>query len=97
MAIEIKQQKQSKLGSFLIIILILAILGWLGWNFLKPIEIFQEPSITDLLPDVSQELIYAELNIGKVFNHSVFQTLTSHVVWPLEIPNLGRENPFQAY
>ncbi|MDD3098502.1 MAG: hypothetical protein PHU82_01580 [Candidatus Pacebacteria bacterium] len=97
MAIEIKQQKQSKLGTILLIIVVLAILGWLGWNFLKPIEIFQKPSISDLLPDASQELIYAELNIGRVFDHSVFKTLTSHIVWPLEIPDLGRANPFQSF
>lgn len=97
MAIEIKQQRQNNLGPILVIILVIVVIGWLGWNFLKPMEILQKPDIKDLLPDSSQELIYAELDISKVFNHSVFQTLTSHIVWPLEVPELGRINPFQAF
>jgi len=97
MAIEVRQRKKSNLGILLVIILILVIAGWLVWSFLKPIEILQKPKIEDLLPGSTQELISAELNVNQVFNHPVFQTLTSHIVWPLEIPQLGRKNPFEPF
>ncbi|MFA5360770.1 MAG: hypothetical protein WC320_02270 [Candidatus Paceibacterota bacterium] len=97
MAIEVKQQKSSNLGSFLIIILVLIMIGWLVWEFLKPSDFFKQPDIKDLLPASSQGLIEAELDINQVFNHPVFQTLSPHIVWPLEIPELGRPNPFKPF
>lgn len=97
MAIEIKKQKKNNIGLFLIIIVVLVIIGWAGWSFLRPIEIFKKPTIEDLLPFSSQELIQAELDIGKVLNHPVFQTLSPHIVWPLDIPALGRSNPFKPF
>lgn len=97
MAIEIKQQKNSNLGVLLILVLILIIGGWLVWNFLKPIELLQKPKIEDILPHSTQQLMNIELNINQVFDHPVFNTLVSHIVWPLEIPSLGRENPFEPF
>ncbi len=97
MAIEVKQQKQSNLGVLLILILILVIGGWFAWNFLKPIEILQKPSIEDLLPGSTHDLTRIELNVNEVFNHPVFQTLFPHIAWPLEIPQLGRNNPFAPF
>jgi hypothetical protein len=97
MAIEIKKQKKNNIGLFLIIIFVLIIIGWIGWNFLKPIEILKKPEIKDLLPLSSQELIDAKLDIGKVLNNVVFQTLGSHITWPLDIPDLGRPNPFKPF
>ncbi|MDD5760757.1 MAG: hypothetical protein PHF45_01740 [Candidatus Pacebacteria bacterium] len=97
MAIEVKQQKTGNLGSFLIIILILIMIGWLAWEFLKPSDFLKQPDIKDLLPSSSQELVEAKLDIGQVFNHPVFKTLTSHIIWPLEIPELGRFNPFKPF
>ncbi|MDD3487744.1 MAG: hypothetical protein PHH35_00025 [Candidatus Pacebacteria bacterium] len=97
MAIEIRQNKQSNLGGLIIFILVLVIGGWLAWSFLKPIDLFQKPKIEDLLPSSVQELISAELNVSQIFNHPVFYTLTAHVVWPLEVPQLGRKNPFNPF
>jgi hypothetical protein len=97
MAIEVKQQKSSNLGPFLIIAIILIIIGWLAWSFLKPSDFFKQPDIKDILPSSSQELIDAELNIGQVLNHRVFQTLAPHIIWPLEVPELGRPNPFKPF
>jgi len=97
MAIEIKKQKKNNTLLYLFIILVLFLIGWIGWSFFKPGEIFQKPDIEDLLPSSSQELIEAKLDIGIILNNSVFQTLGSHITWPLDIPDLGRANPFKPF
>jgi len=97
MAIEIKKQKNNNILLYLFIILILSLIGWIGWSFLKPSDIFSKPDIEDLLPSSSQELIEAKLNIGIILNHPVFQTLSSHIAWPLDVPDLGRTNPFKPF
>jgi hypothetical protein len=79
------------------IILVLIIIGWVGWSFLKPSKILKTPEIEDLLPSSSQELIEAKLDIGIILNNSVFQTLSSHITWPLDVPDLGRANPFKPF
>jgi len=96
MAIEIKKQKRSNILSYFLIILVLFLIGWIGWSFFKPGEIFQKPNIENLLPSSSQELIEAKLDIGIILNDSVFQTLSPHITWPLDVPDLGRANPFKA-
>jgi hypothetical protein len=97
MAIEIKKQKKSNILSYLLIILVLFLIGWISWGLLKPGEIFQKPNIEDLLSSSSQELIEAKLDIGMVLNHPVFETLDSHITWPLDVPDLGRANPFKSF
>ncbi|RLG15493.1 hypothetical protein DRN69_02930 [Candidatus Pacearchaeota archaeon] len=97
MAIEIKQQKKNNIFIYLVIILLLIMIGWVGWSFFKPSKIFSEPDIEDLLPTSSQELIEAKLDIEMVSNNPVFQTLNSHISWPLDIPDLGRVNPFKSF
>ena len=97
MAIEIKKQKKNNTLLYLFIILVLFLIGWIGWSFFKPGEIFQKPDIEDLLPSSSQELIKVKLDIGIVSNHPVFQTLISHITWPLDVPDLGRANPFKPF
>ncbi len=97
MAIEIKKQKKNNILSYLVMILILIIVGWIGWSFFKPGEIFQKPDIENLLPSSSQELIEAKLDIGIILNHPVFQTLNPHITWPLDVPDLGRPNPFKHF
>jgi len=97
MAIEIKKQKKKNILLYLLIILVLFLIGWIGWGFFKPGEIFQESDIEDLLPASSQELIEAKLDIGIISNHPVFQTLSPHITWPLDIPDLGRANPFKVF
>ncbi len=97
MAIEIKKQKKNNILLYLLIILVLFLIGWIGWGFFKPGEIFQKPDIEDLLPPSSQELIEAKLDIGIISNHPVFQTLSPHITWPLDIPDLGRANPFKSF
>ena len=97
MAIEIKKQKKSNILSYLLIILVLFLIGWISWGLLKPGEIFQKPNIEDLLSSSSQELIEAKLDIGMVLNHPVFETLDSHITWPLDVPDLGRANPFNSF
>jgi len=96
MAIEIKKQKRSNILSYFLIILVLFLIGWIGWSFFRPGEIFQKPNIEDLLPSSSQELIEAKLDIGIILNNPVFQTLSPHITWPLDVPDLGRANPFKA-
>jgi len=97
MAIEIKKQKKNNILSYLLIILVLFLVGWAGWSFLKPSKILKTPEIKDLLPSSSQELIEAKLDIGIILNHPVFQTLNSHITWPLDVPDLGRPNPFKSF
>lgn len=97
MAIEIKKQKKNNILLYLLIILVLFLIGWIAWSFLKPEEIFQKPDIEDLLPPSSQELIEAKLDIEIISNHPVFQTLSPHIAWPLDIPDLGRVNPFKVF
>ena len=97
MAIEIKQQKKNNIFIYLVIILLLIMIGWVGWSFFKPSKIFSEPDIEDLLPTSSQELIEAKLDIEMVSNNPVFQTLNSHISWPLDVPDLGRVNPFKSF
>ena len=97
MAIEIKKQKKNNIFLYLVIILLLIIIGWVGWSFFKPSDIFSKPDIEDLLPTSSQELIEAKLDIGIVSNHPVFQTLNPHIAWPLDVPDLGRINPFESF
>jgi len=75
----------------------LIMVGWIGWNFLKPSRILKTPEVKDLLPSSSQELIEAKLDIGIVSNHPVFQELISHITWPLDVPDLGRANPFKSF
>ena len=96
MAIEIKKQKRSNILSYFLIILVLFLIGWIGWSFFRPGEIFQKPNIEDLLPSSSQELIEAKLDIGIILNNPVFQTLSPHITWPLDVPDLGRANPFKT-
>ena len=96
MAIEIKKQKGSNILSYFLIILVLFLIGWIGWSFFRPGEIFQKPNIEDLLPSSSQELIEAKLDIGIILNNPVFQTLSPHITWPLDVPDLGRANPFKT-
>ena len=97
MAIEIKKQKKNNIFLYLVIILLLIIIGWVGWSFFKPSDIFSKPDIEDLLPTSSQELIGAKLNIGIVSNNPIFQTLNPHIAWPLDVPDLGRINPFKSF
>jgi len=97
MAIEIKKQKKNNILLYLIVILFLIVIGWIGWSLFKPNDIFSKPEIEDLLPSSSQELIGAELNIGIVSNNPIFQTLNPHIAWPLDVPDLGRANPFKAF
>jgi len=97
MAIEIKQQKKNNIFIYVVIILLLIMIGWVGWSFFKPSDIFSEPDIEDLLPTSSQELIEAKLDIEMVSNNPVFQTLNSHISWPLNVPDLGRVNPFKSF
>lgn len=97
MAIEIKKQKKNNILSYFLIILILFLVGWIGWSFLKPSKILKKPEIEDLLSSSSQELIEAKLDIGIILNNSVFQTLGSHITWPLDVPDLGRDNPFKSF
>ena len=97
MAIEIKQQKKNNIFIYLVIILLLIMIGWVGWSFFKPSKIFSEPDIEDLLPTSSQELIEAKLDIEMISNNPVFQTLNSHISWPLDVPDLGRVNPFKSF
>lgn len=97
MAIEIKKQKKNNIVLYLIIILILIIVGWIGWDFFKLGKVSPEPKIESLLPSSSQELVQAKLDIDKISNHSVFQTLVSHITWPLNISDLGRPNPFEPF
>jgi len=96
MAIEIKTEKKFNF-SLLFIIFLLAVLGWFVWNFLKPIKIAKKPRLEELLPPASQELIQAQLDINKILNHPVFQGLVSHISWPINVPALGRQNPFQPF
>ena len=96
MAIEIKKQKRSNALSYFLIILVLFLIGWIGWSFFKPGEIFQKPNIENLLPSSSQELIEVKLDIGIILNNPVFQTLSPHITWPLDVPDLGRANPFKT-
>ncbi len=97
MAIEIKKQKKNNILLYLLIILVLFLIGWIGWSFFKSGEIFQKPDIEDLLSPSSQEFIEAKLDIGIISNHSIFQTLSPHITWPLDIPDLGRANPFKSF
>lgn len=97
MAIEIKKQKKNNILLYLLIVFILFLVGWVGWSFLKPSKIFKTPEIKDLLPPSSQELIGSKLDIGIILNHPVFQTLNPHITWPLDVPDLGRPNPFKAF
>lgn len=97
MAIEIKKQKKNNALLYLAIILGLIMVGWIGWNFLKPSRIFKTPEAKDLLPSSSQELIEAKLDIGAVSNHPVFQALIPHIIWPLDVPDLGRVDPFKPF
>jgi len=97
MAIEIKKQKKNNVLLYLVIILSLIMVSWIGWNFLKPSRILKAPDAKDLLPSSSQELIEAKLDIGMISNHPVFQALISHITWPLDVPDLGRANPFKSF
>jgi len=97
MAIEIKKQKKNNIFLYLVIILLLITIGWVGWNFLKPSEIFSKPDIKDLLPSSSQDLIEDRIEIEIISNDPVFQTLNSHITWPLDVPDLGRANPFKPF
>ncbi|MDD2678122.1 MAG: hypothetical protein WC042_02160 [Candidatus Paceibacterota bacterium] len=98
MAIEIEESKKSNLGVVVFLLVILLAAGWLVWNFLKPVEIIKKPKIEDILSPSSKELIEAKLDIGKITNHPVFQTLAPHTAWPPpETPNLGKVNPFQPF
>ena len=97
MAIEIKKQKKSNILSYLLIILVLFLIGWIAWGFLRPGEIFQKRNIEDLLSSSSQELIEAKLDIDMILNHPVFKTLSPHIIWPLDVPDLGRANPFKVF
>ena len=97
MAIEIKKQKKNNILLYLIAILFLIVISWIGWSFFKPNDIFSKPEIEDLLPSSSQELIGAKLNIGIVSNKPIFQTLNPHIAWPLDVPDLGRINPFKSF
>ena len=99
MAIEIKQEKKGNpLIWIIIIVVVLAIGVWVVRNFLKPEEILQKPKIEDVLPSsASQQLIKANLNIDSILSNQIFQTLVSHITWPLASPALGRHNPFQPF
>jgi cytoskeletal protein RodZ len=99
MAIEIQQGKKGNPFIWIIIIIIFLIIGvWFVKNFLRPEEILQKPKIEDVLPSsASQQLIKANLNIDSILNNQIFQTLASHITWPLVSPALGRQNPFQSF
>lgn len=96
MAIEIKKQSNKNAGTYLLVILLLALVGWAGWSFFRTPDFLISTDVEELLPSSSQELMEAELNIGNILDNSIFQTLTSHIVWPLEVPDLGRANPFKS-
>lgn len=99
MAIEIQQRKKGNPLIWIIIILVVLIIGvWFVKNFLRPEEILQKPKIEDVLPSsASQQLIKANLNIDSILSNPIFQTLASHITWPLVSPVLGRQNPFKSF
>jgi len=95
MAIEIKQQKKNNIGLWLIVLVLVLIAGWLGWSFFKPVHLIKQPQLKDLLP--SSQLIPAQLDVEGIVNNPIFQTLTSHITWPISFPPLGRSNPFRPF
>jgi len=97
MAIEIQQEKRANPFLWLVILVILGVGGWFLWNFLKPQKLIKEPQIKDILPQSSQMLLQAKLDTQSVLNHPVFQSLSSHISWPLPSVQLGKTNPFQPF
>ncbi|GEM_PF-1283626 len=99
MAIDVQQEKKGSPLIWIIVIAIILVIGvWFVKNFLKPEEILQKPKMEDVLPSsASQQLIKANLNIDSILSNQIFQTLASHITWPLVSPALGRQNPFQSF
>ncbi|MGC8651127.1 MAG: hypothetical protein ACP5RX_00635 [Minisyncoccia bacterium] len=99
MAIEVQQEKKSNPILWIIIILVILAIGfWIVKNFFQPSDLFQKPKTEDVLPSpISSEVINAKLNINGVISNPIFQTLSSHITWPLPSSALGRLNPFQPF
>lgn len=97
MAIEIQQEKKGNPFVWLIIIVILGLIGWFVWQFFQPLKYVKQPELKEILPSSSQLLIEAKLDTQGVINHPVFQSLSSHIEWPLEAGQLGKPNLFQPF
>lgn len=97
MAITVQQTKKGGGISFIIILLILIIGGWLAFNLLKRTESIIQPKLEELLSPKSQEVISAQLDINKILNNPIFLSLTPHIKWPLDLPQLGKNNPFLPF
>lgn len=97
MAIEIKQEKKGNpLLLIITIVIVLAFGSWLVVNFLKPVEFLPKLKIEEVLPSsASQQLVKANLNIDNILNNQVFQTLSSHINWPLPSVQLGKHEIFK--
>ncbi|MGB9680864.1 MAG: hypothetical protein ACPLXL_00655 [Minisyncoccia bacterium] len=95
MAIEIQKKKKGGV-SLLIILLVLVMGGWLLFNLIKKTE-FIQPKIEEVLSPTSQEIITAQLDINKILNNPVFLSLTPHISLPLNLPQLGKTNPFLPF
>lgn len=98
MAIEIKQQQKN--NSAIWIILIIIILGAIGYfivkDFLKLDSFIKSPQAEEVLPSkISVNINTAQLDIDKITNNSVFQSLISHIQWPLPSVSLGKNNIFK--
>ena len=96
MAIQIQSRKKTNIGLIIAVVVLVVIAGWLGWSFFKPIQPGKELNLQDVLPS-SSSLIPSELQLNKVLDNPVFQTLIPHITWPLSIPSLGRSNPFRPF
>lgn len=97
MAIEIQQEKQGNPFVWLIIILLIGVVGWFIWQFFEPVKYIKQPELKDILPSSSQLLVEAKLDTQGVINNPVFQSLSSHIEWPLPAIQLGKTNPFLPF
>ena len=97
MAIEIQKQKTSNLSTIIIIAIVIVIGIWLVSSLLKehPVSLTIEDVFNT--PEVTRGLEEVELNTGLVLNNPIFLSLTSHVVWPPELPQFGKSNPFLPF
>ncbi len=97
MAIEIKKENKSNLGSWIMILLIVVLGVWILFQFIRPVKLIHIPRPEDVLPQSSYELVQAQLDIQGVLQDPVFQTLSSHISWPPSEVPLGKSNPFRPF
>lgn len=95
MAIEVPKEKKKNSWLWLGALVLVLIAGYFLWKiFLPSVKLTTKSDVSQLVGPTTEQVQRLDLNIDKIINNPIFQTLKSHLGAPLVTGPLGRSNPF---